>query len=30
VETIIGELKEKENELYETKLIFLPQTKVKS
>jgi hypothetical protein len=30
VETIIGELKEKEKELYETKIIFLPQTKLKS
>jgi hypothetical protein len=30
VETIIGELKEKEKELYEAKIIFLPQTKVKS
>jgi hypothetical protein len=30
VETIIGELKEKEKELYETKIIFFSQTKVKS
>jgi hypothetical protein len=29
VETIIGELKEKEKELYETKIIFLPQKKLK-
>lgn len=30
VETIIGELKEKEKELYEAKIIFLPKTKLKS